>query len=142
MARRPRLALVGVPQHVIQRGNNRQATFFAEEDYRFYLNCLYDAARQYGCLVHAYVLMTNHVHLLVTPNSVDSISRMMRHPGRRYVQYVNYVYRRSGTRWEGRFKASLVDAAHYFLLCSRYIELNPVRAGSRVTLKIRDRTII
>lgn len=92
MARRPRLALSGVPQHVIQRGNNRQATFFAEADYRFYLECLHDASCKYDCMVHAYVLMTNHVHILVTPQRTNGLSLMMQHVGRRYVQYVNYVY--------------------------------------------------
>jgi putative transposase len=129
MARRPRLTIAGVAQHVIQRGNNRQATFFAEDDYRWYLAYLGEAACQHECSVHAYVLMTNHVHLLVTPNRPDAVSRTMQDVGRRYVQYVNYKYRRSGTLWEGRFKASLVDTQHYFLTCARYIELNPVRAG-------------
>jgi putative transposase len=129
MARRPRLRLAGVPQHVIQRGNNRQATFFAPRDYTFYLDCLRHEAAKHGCLVHAYVLMTNHVHLLVTPESADALSLMMRDHGRRYVQqYVNLVYGRTGTMWEGRYKSSLIDAQEYFLACSRYIELNPVRA--------------
>ena len=129
MARRPRLSIAGVPQHVIQRGNNRQATFFADEDYLLFLAYLGEAARKHGCSVHAYVLMTNHVHLLVTPNEPDAVSRTMQDVGRRYVQYVNFTYRRSGTLWEGRFRASLVDTQHYFLTCARYIELNPVRAG-------------
>ena len=129
MARRPRLTVIGVPQHVIQRGNNRQATFFADEDYRLFLAYLSEAARKHDCSVHAYVLMTNHVHLLLTPNQPDAVSRTMQDVGRRYVQYVNFTYRRSGTLWEGRFKASLVDTQQYFLACCRYIELNPVRAG-------------
>lgn len=129
MARRPRLTIVGVPQHVIQRGNNRQATFFADEDYRLFLAYLGQAARKHGCSVHAYVLMTNHVHLLVTPNKPDAVSHTLQDVGRRYVQYVNFTYRRSGTLWEGRFKASLVDTQQYFLACCRYIEFNPVRAG-------------
>ena len=129
MARRPRLSIAGVPQHVIQRGNNRQATFFADEDYLLFLAYLGEAARKHGCSVHAYVLMTTHVHLLVTPNEPDAVSRTMQDVGRRYVQYVNFTYRRSGTLWEGRFKASLVDTQQYFLTCARYIELNPVRAG-------------
>lgn len=128
MARRPRLRMAGVPQHVIQRGNNRQATFFADEDYRFYVDCLCKAARRHQCAVHAYVLMTNHVHLLVTAGQPDSISLAMRDLGRRYVQYVNFVYRRTGSLWEGRFRAGLVDSEVYFLRCCRYIELNPVRA--------------
>lgn len=129
MARKPRFNLAGLTQHVIQRGNNRQATFFAETDYGFYLDCLGEAAQQYGCALHAYVLMTNHVHLLATPGQPDGLSRMMQSVGRRYVQYVNYSYRRSGTLWEGRYKASPVQDERYLLLCSRYIELNPVRAN-------------
>jgi len=129
MPRRPRLNLASVPLHVIQRGNNRQACFFAEEDYRFYLYWLKKGAEKYGCDIHAYVLMTNHVHLLLTPQAKTSASGLMQSLGRRYVQYVNRVYKRSGTLWEGRFKASLVNAEEYLLLCYRYIELNPVRAG-------------
>jgi putative transposase len=128
MPRRARLNLTDVPQHIIQRGNNRQATFFAEEDYRFYLDCLLDAARKYGCAIYAYVLMTNHVHLLASAQRAYGLSRMMQHLGRRFVQYINHQYRRSGTLWEGRFKASLVDTESYFLRCCRYIECNPVRA--------------
>jgi len=128
MARRPRFALPGVPQHVIQRGNNRQAAFYTDADRQFYLDCLGDAARKYGCLIHAYVLMTNHVHLLATPFEALALSRTMQHLGRRYVRYVNDTYRRSGTLWEDRFKATLVDTELYFLRCCCYIELNPVRA--------------
>jgi putative transposase len=128
MPRRARLNLADVPQHIIQRGNNRQVTFFAEEDYRFYLDCLYDAKRKYGCQIYAYVLMTNHVHLLASASMPYALSRMMQHVGRRFVQYINHVHRRSGTLWEGRFKASLVEAENYFLRCCRYIECNPVRA--------------
>lgn len=129
MPRKPRFNLVEIPQHVVQRGNNRQPTFFAEEDYRFYLDCLGEAASKYRCALHAYVLMTNHVHLLVTPGTPEAVSRMMQSVGRRYVQYINYSYKRSGTLWEGRYKASLVQTEAYLLTCSRYIELNPVRAG-------------
>jgi putative transposase len=129
MPRRPRLNLARVPLHVIQRGNNRQACFFAEEDYRFYLYWLKKGAEKYGCDIHAYVLMTNHVHLLVSRHGKTSVSGLMQSLGRRYVQYVNRIYKRSGTLWEGRFKASLVNAEEYLLLCYRYIELNPVRAG-------------
>lgn len=128
MARRARLLFAGVPQHLIQRGNNRQATFFAEEDYRGYLNWLFEAVKKYDCRVYAYVLMTNHVHLLASTERPYGLSRMMQHLGRRFVRYVNHVYRRSGTLWEGRFKASLVDTETYFLRCCRYIECNPVRA--------------
>ena len=129
MPRQPRYEIVGIAQHVIQRGNNRQATFFAKEDYEFYLVCLGDAARKSSCEVHAYVLMTNHVHLLATPGTPRAIARLMQSLGRRYVYYVNQTYRRSGTLWEGRYKASLVGPGRHFFTCSRYIELNPVRAA-------------
>ena len=128
MPRRARLNLPEVPLHIVQRGNNRQPTFFAEGDYAFYLECLRDAAEQHACDVHSYVLMTNHVHLLVTPHTPNGASRLIQALGRRYVQYVNYTQRRSGTLWEGRFKASLVESEAYLLTCYRYIELNPVRA--------------
>lgn len=129
MSRRSRLHLAGVPQHLIQRGNNRQATFFADEDYRCYLQWLEDAAVKYGCRIYAYVLMTNHVHLLASADKPYALSLMMQYVGRYYVRHINRSYRRSGTLWEGRFKASLVDTENYFLRCSRYIECNPVRAG-------------
>lgn len=129
MARLPRFCLPGIPQHVIQRGNNRQPCFAATSDYLFYLECVRSASRRYGCTVHAYVLMTNHVHLLMTPLQQGTISRCMQHIGRRYVQYFNFCYRRTGTLWEGRYKASLVDMERYVLTCYRYIEMNPVRAG-------------
>ena len=129
MARRSRTLIAGIPLHVIPRGNNRQACFFADQAYQFYLQCLKQAATKYQCALHAYVLMTNHVHLLLTPSTEGGPSLLMQSVGRRYVQYVNYTYRRSGTLWEGRFKASLVQAEDYLLGCYRYIELNPVRAG-------------
>ena len=128
MARKPRFVLPGYPRHVVQRGNNRQACFFDESDYRKYLDSLAEAAHKYHCQVHAYVLMTNHVHLLVTPTTDEGISQMMQSVGRRYVRYFNGVYRRTGTLWEGRYKASLVQTDSYLLTCYRYIELNPVRA--------------
>lgn len=129
MARLPRFVLPGHPQHVIVRGNNREPIFFAEEDYRFYLDKLKDACIKHRCDVHAYVLMTNHVHLLMTPHQKESISKVMQMLGRYYVQYFNYTYKRTGTLWEGRYKASLVDSEAFALTCYRYIELNPVRAG-------------
>jgi putative transposase len=129
MPRQPRYELITVPQHVIQRGNNRQPTFFAEEDYHCYLDCLREAAQRHGCEIHAYVLMTNHVHLLVTPRKSLAIAKLMQSVGRHYVRYVNDRYRRSGTLWEGRYKASPVDCERYVLTCYRYIELNPVRVG-------------
>jgi len=129
MPRKPRMYLAGVPCHVVQRGNNRDACFFTDDDYRFYLDVLADACRRYRVDVHAYVLMTNHVHLLLTPRAVDGVSRVMQSLGRRYVQYVNRTYRRCGTLWESRYKASLVDADRYLMALYRYIELNPVAAG-------------
>lgn len=129
MARLPRIIIPGQPQHVIQRGNNRQAIFFAEMDYLKYLDVLRCSAAAQKCHIHAYVLMTNHVHLLLTPDREDSLSLMMQAVGRQYVRYMNKQYRRSGTLWEGRFKSALIDSGRYFLTCSRYIELNPVRAN-------------
>ena len=128
MPRRSRLNLTEVPQHLIQRGNNRQATFYADEDYRCYLGWLADAAKKYDCRIYAYVLMTNHVHLLASTTRPFGLSLMMQYVGRYFVRYINRSYRRSGTLWEGRFKASLVDTETYFLRCCRYIECNPVRA--------------
>lgn len=128
MPRRARLAIAGIPWHVIQRGNNRTACFYANEDYQRYLETLGEMARKYGCSIHAYVLMTNHVHLLLTPKKPDSAALLMKHLGQRYVQYVNRVYRRSGTLWEGRFRSCLTQNEEYVLSCYRYIELNPVRA--------------
>jgi putative transposase len=128
MPRPTRLHLPGVPQHITQRGNNRQACFYAEDDYRLYLELLQTACRNHDCDLHAYVLMTNHVHLLMTPGKADSIPLVIRDTGRDYVRSVNKAYRRTGTLWEGRYKSSLVDQARYCLTCYRYIELNPVRA--------------
>ena len=119
----------GIPCHVIQRGNNRDACFYSESDYQFYLNHLGKACRRYGVKLHAYVLMTNHTHILITPDDESGISRVMQSLGRCYVQYINKTYGRTGTLWEGRHKGSLVDDDNYLLACHRYIELNPVRAG-------------
>ncbi len=129
MPRRPRLSLPNVPLHLIQRGNNRQACFFADEDYRFYLDWLKEHAEKTGCRVHAYVLMTNHVHLLVSPDRAGAAGALMKALGQRYVQYVNRTYRRSGTLWEGRFRSCPIQEEAYLLACQRYIELNPVRAN-------------
>jgi len=128
MARLPRLFLPGQPIHAIQRGNNREPIFAAEEDYRYYLECLGKAAGEQGLAIHAYVLMTNHAHLLATPDSEDSLSKAMQSVGRRYVQYFNHTYQRTGTLWEGRYKSTLIQSSRYLLTCMRYIELNPVRA--------------
>ncbi len=132
MARLPRFVILGQPQHIIQRGNNRQDIFCAEEDYCFYLEKLIEAAKKHQCDIHAYVLMTNHVHLLVTPHTENGIGKMMQMLGRYYVQYFNHRYHRTGTLWEGRYKATLIDSEHYLLTCMRYIELNPVRAQDMV----------
>ena len=128
MPRRARLTLPGVPLHLIQRGNNRQSCFFGDDDYRFYLDGLADAAGKTDCRVHAYVLMTNHVHLLVSADHVAAPGAMMKALGQRYVPYVNRLYRRSGTLWEGRFRSCPIQEEAYLLACQRYIELNPVRA--------------
>ena len=129
MPRRSRITVAEVPVHIIQRGNNRGACFFTDADYELYLTQLQVLAAQFGCAVHAYCLMTNHVHLLLTPQQVDGSALLMKHLGQRYVQHVNRSYRRSGTLWEGRFRSCLVDSEHYLLACYRYIELNPHRAG-------------
>ncbi len=128
-AKAPRITLAGVPLHLIQRGNNRQACFFADEDYRFYLDWLKEYARKSACAIHAYVLMTNHVHLLLTPGRDSSVGELMKRLGQRYVQHINCTYRRSGTLWEGRFRSCLTQKDNYLLACQRYIELNLVRAA-------------
>jgi putative transposase len=129
MARLPRLIIPGQPQHVIVRGNNRSEIFCCDADYRFYLEKLQAACKVHGCLVHGYVLMTNHVHLLITPSSETSLGKTLQMLGRYYVQYFNHCYQRTGTLWEGRYKATLIDSDEYLVTCMRYIELNPVRAG-------------
>jgi putative transposase len=118
-----------MPQHVVQRGNNRATCFRSDEDRRHYLRWLADAAGRCGCHVHAYVLMTNHVHLLVTGDSETSIPGLMQSLGTRFARYINRRYERTGTLWEGRYHASLVDSESYLLGCMRYIEANPVRAA-------------
>ncbi len=128
MARLPRPDLAGVPQHVVQRGNNRMPCFLDDEDRHRYLQCLREALVRYGCELHAYVLMSNHVHLLLTPAEAGSISRLMQTFARNYAGLFNGRHRRSGTLWEGRYKSCLVDSERYVLSCYRYIELNPVRA--------------
>jgi len=129
MPRRARLVAPGIPLHIIQRGNNRQACFFHDDDYSLYLDWLLDYSELAGCTMHAYVLMTNHVHLLLTPGTKESAGLLMKRLGQRYVQYVNRTYRRSGTLWEGRFRSCIAQEDIYLLICQRYIELNPVRAG-------------
>ena len=129
MPRPPRIDLPGIPQHVVQRGNDRQPCFFIEADYLCYRTLLREAALREGCAVHAYVLMTNHVHLLLTPQQPHAVSRTLQSLGRRYVRYINDTHHRSGTLWEGRYKASLVGDGDYLMHCHRYIELNPLRAA-------------
>ena len=129
MARLPRYCLPDYPQHIIQRGNNRGLIFASEEDYSCYANYLLDALHRYVAEIHAYVFMTNHVHLLITPRRPDSLARILQSVGRRYVRYFNDRYQRTGTLWEGRYKATVIDSELYLLRCYRYIELNPVRAG-------------
>jgi putative transposase len=129
MARQPRFIVPGQPQHVIQRGNNREVIFCTDRDYEYYLEKLEFSSKAHGCDIHAYVLMTNHVHLLISPDKPESLSKMMQTLGRYYVRYFSYHYKRTGTLWEGRYKSSLVSTEQYLLTCMRYIELNPVRAG-------------
>ena len=128
MARKPRFALPGIPQHIIQRGNNREPSFYSAEDYQRYLQDLREASERNNVAIHAYVLMTNHAHVLATPGNPHGVTFMMQDLGRKYVRYINHTYRRTGTLWEGRYKACLVDSEAYLLACMRYIELNPVRA--------------
>jgi putative transposase len=129
MPRRPRIHLPGIPQHVIQRGVDRQPVFFSDEDCQFYLDWLGEYLQKRHIELHAYCLMTNHVHLLLSSPSADALGGLMQDLGRRYVQYINRTYRRSGGLWQGRYKASFVQSERYLLSCMRYVELNPVRAG-------------
>jgi putative transposase len=125
MARQPRFDLPDIPQHVVQRGNNRLPCFLDDNDRRRYLNLLGEALLATGCALHAYVLMDNHVHLLLTPPEAGAISRLMQKLGRAYVGQFNARHRRTGTLWEGRYKSCLVDSASYVLRCCLYIDLNP-----------------
>lgn len=129
MPRRSRLSPAGIAQHVIQRGNNRQACFANDNDIAAYAGWLHAAAQKYDVAIHAWVFMTNHVHLLATPRREGAISSMMQYLGRYYVRYFNLTYQRTGTLWEGRFHSCPVQSERYVLACQRYIELNPVRAG-------------
>ena len=121
MPRIQRLAVPGVALHVVQRGNNRQAVFFHEADYISYLDLAFESAGRYGVSIHAFVCMTNHVHILLTPWDEDSVSRLMQRLGALYTSGINAVYRRTGSLWEGRFKSSLVDSERYVLACYRYV---------------------
>jgi putative transposase len=132
MARLPRLTVPGYPHHIIQRGNNRQAIFAATADYEALLGMIEEYARKSGVAVHAYVLMSNHFHLLATPETAEGIPQMMQAVGRRYVRYFNQRQGRTGTLWEGRYRSTLIQAERYLLACMVYIDLNPVRAGLAV----------
>lgn len=129
MPRRARIMLSGIPVHVIQRGNNRQSCFYEANDRSFYLFHLGRLLAKAGCALHAYCLMTNHVHLLLTPSSLDSCGVLMKGIGQLHTQYMNRTYGRTGSLWEGRFRSCLVQAEDYLLACYRYIEMNPVRAN-------------
>ena len=130
MARKSRFKIAGVAQLITQRGNNKQAVFFSEQDYQYYLKILNEAAMQKECQIHAFVLMTSHIHILATPNTPDGISQLMKTIGQRYVSYINKLEKRSGTLWDGRYKASLVEQGHYLIACMRYIEMAPVRSAT------------
>ncbi|MBV6523067.1 MAG: hypothetical protein MNPFHGCM_03234 [Gemmatimonadaceae bacterium] len=129
MARLPRFSALEHPQHVIQRGNNRTRLFDQAQDYLVFRRCMQSALQRCECDIHAYVLMTNHVHLLITSNAAGAIGKFMQSVGRSYVRYFNDRYRRTGTLWEGRYRATLISTDEYLFRCSRYIEENPVRAG-------------
>lgn len=129
MARLPRLVIPQQPHHIIQRGNDRQLIFRDAGDYGIFLGWLRESAKQFNVAIHAYVLMSNHLHLLASPADNIGLGRMMQWVGRHYVPYFNHKYERSGTLWQGRYKTAVIDSERYFLTCSRYIELNPVRAG-------------
>lgn len=130
MARKPRLFIAGMPYHIIQRGNNRIPIFLKEDDYLFFLELIQEAKAKYPCRLYSYCLMANHFHLLIEPvEEKENISLLIKLLGAKYVRYFNKKYKRSGTLWEGRFRGSLVDKEAYFLVCLRYIEMNPIRAN-------------
>jgi putative transposase len=129
MARLPRLTVAGYPHHIIQRGNNRQAIFASTADYEVLLEMLHEHSRKERVAVHAYVLMSNHFHLLATPETAEGIPQTMQAVGRRYVRYFNQRQSRTGTLWEGRYRSTLIQAERYLLACMAYMDLNPVRAG-------------
>ncbi len=129
MARQPRFSITGQAQHIIQKGNNKKVIFSSDRDYRYYLDKLGEKCLEHNLDIHAYVLMPNHTHILATPFKKDSITRVFQSLGRCYAQYYNYIHDRTGTLFEGRYKATVVDADTYLLDCYRYIELNPVRSS-------------
>ncbi|CAH0990132.1 hypothetical protein SIN8267_00217 [Sinobacterium norvegicum] len=129
MARLPRLNLINIPQHIVQVGHNSLPCFFCDDDYAFYLQSLRAASDQYKVDVHAYVLLPSMIQIIATPNIPNGISSMMQSLGRRYVQYINHRYKRSGTLWGGRYKSSVIDSTAYLLTCYRYVELRPLHMG-------------
>ena len=129
MARLPRLVVPNHPHHILQIGNDCQLVFRDDEDYRRYLGWLKESAKEFKVAVHAYVLMPDHLHLLATPTTAEGLAQTIQRVGRYYVPWYNAKYQRTGGLFQGRFKTSLIDAARYFMVCSRYIESNPVRSG-------------
>lgn len=129
MSRHARPVFPKVPMHIVQRGNNKNPCFFSRKDYKLYTTMLQEAAALSGCQIHAYALMPNHVHILASPTDETAPAQMMKALGQRYTQYINRTYNRFGTLWQGRYRSSIVGEDRYFLVCHRYIELNPVRAG-------------
>jgi putative transposase len=129
MPRQPRLVLPDLPVHIVHRGNNRTACFADQNDYLVYLSLMREAAKKSGCVVHAYCLMGNHVHVLLTPTAAHSCALFMHRVAQRYAHYFNRRLNRTGTLWEGRFRSCVVESGSYVVACNRYIELNPVRAG-------------
>jgi putative transposase len=129
MPRPRRVDLAGISQHVVQRGVDRRPCFVHQVHYLTYLRYLLEESQRFACAIHAYVLMCNHVHLLLPPAEARGVGRLMQGLGRRYVTFFNKNMDRSGTLWDGRYKSCLVDSTTYLLRCYRYIELNPVRAG-------------
>lgn len=129
MARLPRLTVAGYPHHIIQRGNNRQAIFADAGDFEFFLSLLVEHAERLGVAIHAYVLMSNHFHLIAAPPTAEALPQLMQSVGRSYVRHFNRRQKRTGTLWEGRYKSTIIQAERYLLACMAYIDLNPVRAG-------------
>ena len=134
MPRKARVVLSNTPHHIVQRGHNRQVVFVEPGDYRYYLDTLLEWKRKLGCRVYAYCLMTNHVHLVIDPGDDESnLSKLMKRLAGKQTRVVNYLERRTGTLWEGRFKSSPIETDRYLLACCRYVEMNPVRAGMVMT---------
>ena len=129
MARLARITFAQHQHHIIQRGHDKQPVFRDADDFSFFYSLLLQGTKRFGVVIHSYVLMSNHFHLLATPSTDDGLGLMMQWIGRYYVPYFNRRYARVGTLWQGRFKSIVLDSEQYFMLCSRYIELNPVRAG-------------